>query len=184
VRTDSQTRSNVIEELVWEPATQAITLRVKVKDGHVVLSGFTDNFSQRWHAEQAAMRAQGAISVENQIEVSLCSAMTRSDAEIEHAIKTSLRWMNFVSSPGIDVVVHHGVVTLSGTVHWVYLKQAITMRLCYLMGIKDVHNNISVTAEKQNCSSIATLRSAESHVRVKNISAAQSRHQPITSQSL
>jgi large subunit ribosomal protein L1 len=71
VISDPQTLSNVVEELVWEPATQVSTLKVKVEDGHVVLSGFTDNLSQRWHAEQAAKRAHGAVSVSNTIEVAM-----------------------------------------------------------------------------------------------------------------
>ena len=98
---DPQTLSNVVEELVWEPATQVSTLKVKVEDGHVVLSGFTDNLSQRWHAEQAARRAHGALSVSNTIEVAMNSASTRSDAEIEYAVNTSGRWMMATTNPSV-----------------------------------------------------------------------------------
>lgn len=98
---DPQTLSNVVEELVWEPATQVSTLKVEVENGHVVLSGFTDNFSQRWHAEKAARRAHGVVSVSNTVEVTPNCATTRSDVEIDYLTKTSGRWMIATANPSV-----------------------------------------------------------------------------------
>lgn len=69
MKSDIQTRLNVLEELIWEPETLADNVIVEVTDGKVVLTGYTDTESQRWHAEKAAARVHGVTQIENQIYV-------------------------------------------------------------------------------------------------------------------
>ena len=69
MKSDIQTRLNVLEELIWEPDTLPDNVIVEVRDGRVVLTGYTDTESQRWHAEKAAARVHGVTQIENQIYV-------------------------------------------------------------------------------------------------------------------
>ena len=76
MKSDPQTRLNVLEALIWEPDTQSERVGVEVEEGRVVLTGFTDTGSQRWHANKAAARVHGVVKIENQIKVRYSQSVT------------------------------------------------------------------------------------------------------------
>ena len=66
MKSDSQLKADVSEELKWEPSVNATQIGVEVKDGVVTLAGHVDSYAEKWHAERAAQRVSGvkALAVE------------------------------------------------------------------------------------------------------------------------
>ena len=56
MKNDEQLRSDVEQELRWEPSVRSEQIGVSVKDGVVQLDGNVDNYFEKWGAERAAMR--------------------------------------------------------------------------------------------------------------------------------
>jgi osmotically-inducible protein OsmY len=146
---DPQTQSNVLEELSWDPVINPGHLLVDVKDGSVVLRGNVRDYAQKWHAGQAAERAFGALSVENQIEVLLDVSHECTDTLLEKSVKTSLKWISQLPNSRIGVIVSQGEVILNGALRWEFQKQAATRSLLNVTGIRNLQNDIGVSSERQ-----------------------------------
>ena len=56
MRNDEQLRSDVEQELRWEPSVHADQVGVSVRNGVVELDGHVDSYYEKWAAERAAMR--------------------------------------------------------------------------------------------------------------------------------
>lgn len=54
MKSDSQLKQDVSEELKWEPSVNAPQIGVEVKDGIVTLAGHVDSYAEKWNAENAA----------------------------------------------------------------------------------------------------------------------------------
>jgi osmotically-inducible protein OsmY len=147
--TDPQTQSNVLEELAWEPDLLVQDIGVDVRQGQVMLSGHVPDYDQKWHACQAALRAFGALGVHNYIEVCLPAAQERTDAQLERSVKAALKWLHQLTSAKVRIAVDHGEVILDGSLRWEFEKQAATRSVRTLVGVKDLHNEISVSYEAQ-----------------------------------
>jgi osmotically-inducible protein OsmY len=94
MRSDSDIKRDVEDELRWDPDVDATDIAVTVKDGVVTLAGFTCSYSDKLEAEAAAKRFAGVVGVANDIEARLPSLDQRPDAEIARdaiaAIKNQL----------------------------------------------------------------------------------------------
>jgi hypothetical protein len=92
MRSDSDIKRDVEDELRWDPDLDATDIAVTVKSGVVTLAGFTRSYSDKLEAEAAAKRVAGVLGVANDIEVRLPALDQRPDPEIARdaiaAIKT------------------------------------------------------------------------------------------------
>src|SRR5271169_5394075 len=80
VRSDSDIKRDVEDELKWDPEIMDQTdIAVSVKDGVVTLAGFARRYIDKWEAEWAAKRVQGVVGIANDIEVRLPDADERPD---------------------------------------------------------------------------------------------------------
>ncbi len=143
-RTDEQIQKDVLAELKWDARVQPNEIGVAVKDGIVTLTGWVDNYSKRWAAEEAAHRVRGVKAVANDIEVQLPSTAERTDADIAAAATRALEWDAFVPVDKLDVTVSKGWVTLKGEVEWQYQKTDAERVVRRLSGVKGVTNLITV----------------------------------------
>jgi osmotically-inducible protein OsmY len=143
-RTDTQTQTDVLAELKWEPRVVPNEIGVAVKDGVVTLTGWVDSYTKRWAAEDAAHRVRGVKAVANDIEVRLPSSNERTDADIAKSAVRALEFDAFVPVDKIDVSVSKGWVTLKGEVDWQYQKQDADRVVRRLTGVKGVSNLIMV----------------------------------------
>ena len=82
MRSDSEIKKDVENELRWDPDIDATDIGVAVKDGVVTLSGFVRSYLQKWQAERDAKRVAGVLAVANDIEVRLPVIDERADPEI------------------------------------------------------------------------------------------------------
>ena len=63
MRTDSDIKRDVEEQLRWEPNVDATDIAVAVKDGVVTLTGFVKSYIHKVEAEGAAKRVAGVTGV-------------------------------------------------------------------------------------------------------------------------
>jgi len=146
MKTDSDVRSDVEQELDWDPRFDARDIGVAVKQGIVTLSGHVRSYAERWAAQNAAQTVVGVKAVANEIHVKLPADSQRSDTEVAEAALAALRLNMSVPVADIKLVVHDGWVTLSGQVSFWYQKQAADTTIRHLLGVRGIANDITVKA--------------------------------------
>src|ERR1700739_4710454 len=82
MRSDSDIKRDVEDELRWDPDLDATDIAVAVKSGVVTLAGFTRSYSDKLEAEAAAKRGAGVRGRADDIEVRLPSLDQRPDPDI------------------------------------------------------------------------------------------------------
>src|SRR5690242_4627564 len=65
MRSDSDIKRDVEDELRWEPRIDATDIAVAVKNGVVTLTGFTHSYADKFEAETTAKRVRGVIGLAN-----------------------------------------------------------------------------------------------------------------------
>ena len=141
---DEQLKSDVEQELRWEPSVDAAQIGVSVKKGVVELDGHVDSFYEKWAAERATMRVSNVKAVASEIKVELPDSATRTDEEIARIAANHLEW-NYLVPETVKVKVTGGWITLSGPAEWQYQKEEAERAVRPLMGVKGVFNEIVVT---------------------------------------
>jgi osmotically-inducible protein OsmY len=63
MKSDSQLRADVLEELKWEPSIDESEVGVVAKDGVVTLTGYVESYAQKYAAERAAERVSGVRAI-------------------------------------------------------------------------------------------------------------------------
>src|SRR3981189_2982790 len=120
MRSDSDIKRDVEDELRWDPDLDATDIAVTVKSGVVTLAGFTRSYTDRLEAEAAAKRVAGVLGVANDIEVRLPAIDQRPDPDIARDAVAALKSHLPISYDGIKVVVKDGWLTLEGAAEWQY----------------------------------------------------------------
>jgi osmotically-inducible protein OsmY len=138
---DLRTRKFVTQQLEWDPAVDASAVGVAARDGAVTLTGFVNSYAEKLAAERAAKRVHGVRAVANDIEVRL--KVGRTDADIAADVATGLRIHSSIPA-AVQAAVHHGHVTLTGTVSWLYQKVLAEQIVGHIAGVRHVINRITV----------------------------------------
>ena len=144
MKTDFNIRTDVENELRWNPSVYEKDILVKVDNGVVTLQGSVPHFSHRWSAEQIVKSVAGVRAIANDIEVKIPKPGERSDGDIASAAANALKWHFALDSSKVTVVVSQGFITLSGQVSCGYQKTVAEGAVRYLMGVKGVLNDILV----------------------------------------
>ena len=144
MKTDSNIRLDVENELRWDPSLDEKNILVKVDNGVVTLQGYVPHFSDRWSAEEVTKRVAGVRAIANDIEVKIPKPGERSDTDIAMTAVNALKWHFALESSDVKVVVERGWVTLSGHVQHGYQKSVAEGAVRYLLGVKGVYNDIEV----------------------------------------
>jgi osmotically-inducible protein OsmY len=144
MRSDSDIKRDVEDELRWNPDLDATDIAVAVKSGVVTLAGFTRSYSDKLEAEAAAKRVAGVLGVANDIEVRLPSLDQRPDPEIARDAIAAIQHRLPVVAEQIKVVVRNGWITLEGEVEWEYQRLAAERAVRRIKGLKGVSNTIQV----------------------------------------
>jgi BON domain-containing protein len=86
MKSDTQIRDDVIDELRWDPQlTEPDAIGVVVTDGAVTLTGSVLTYAQKLAATRAAERVYGVKAVANELKVKLAGA-PRDDSDIARTI--------------------------------------------------------------------------------------------------
>jgi osmotically-inducible protein OsmY len=144
MRSDSDIKRDVEDELRWDPDLDATDIAVTVKSGVVTLAGFTRSYSDKLEAEGAAKRVAGVVGVANDIEVRLPHLDQRPDPEIARDAIAAIRSRLPVAAEQVKVVVRNAWITLEGEVEWDYQRSAAESAVRRVKGLKGVTNTIQV----------------------------------------
>jgi osmotically-inducible protein OsmY len=142
MRSDSDIKRDVEEELRWEPNLDPTDIAVAVKNGVATLTGFVKSYAQKIAAERAAKRVEGVVAVVNDLEVRLPGADERPDPEIARDIVANLKTWLPNSWENVKVIVKNGWVTLEGEVEWNYQREYAERTVRWVRGVKGVSNLI------------------------------------------
>ena len=144
IRTDSEIKRDVEEELKYDAGVDSTDIGVSVKNGVVSLTGFVRNYSQKLQAEMDAKRISGVMAVANDLEVRLASADSRPDPEIARDLVTQLKFELPYSHESIKSVVKNGWVTLEGDLEWNYQRTRAENTALRVKGVLGVSNHIKL----------------------------------------
>ncbi|WP_061958556.1 BON domain-containing protein [Cupriavidus pauculus] len=142
MKSDSQLKQDVLDELAWDPEIDERDFGVQVKEGIVTLTGHPRSFHAKHCAERAARRVSGVRAIAVEMDVQLPGDAERADADIAWAVENALSWNSVVPASAMQVAVEHGVVTLSGQVDWDYQRRAAVDVIRQLNGVRDIVNQM------------------------------------------
>jgi osmotically-inducible protein OsmY len=144
MRSDSEIKRDVEDEIRWDPDIDATDIAVAVKNGVVTLTGFVKSYNDRWEAERDAKRVAGVLAVANDLEVRLPNIDQQPDPEIARDAVAAIKTQLPVSYENIKVVVKNGWVSLEGEVEWNYQREAAERAVRRLRGVNGVSNKIEL----------------------------------------
>jgi osmotically-inducible protein OsmY len=144
MRSDSDIKRDVEQELRWDPDIDSVDIAAAVKDGVVTLTGFTKSYIEKYEAENAAKRVAGVLGVANDIQVRLPTSSERPDPDIARDAVSAIKSQLPVTYERIKVVVNNGWLTLEGDVEWNYQRDLAESAVRRLRGVKGVSNLIHV----------------------------------------
>jgi osmotically-inducible protein OsmY len=144
VKSDSEIRDDVINELRWDPQiTEPDAIGVAVTDGAVTLTGHVSTYAERLAAARAAERVYGVKAVANDLKVKLSGA-PRDDSDLARAIAHILEWNVQVPEGKIHARVSDGWVTLDGEVEYEYQRHEVERMVRNVRGVAGVTDLITV----------------------------------------
>jgi osmotically-inducible protein OsmY len=118
------------------------SVKVKVKDGQVSLSGQVESFAEKKEAELIATELRGVRSVDNKLVVA--NRLTRSDGQIRQDVIDALGRDVYLLNLLIDAQVHNGVVTLTGNVDTPYQKERAAEDSLSVANVEEVKNYLTI----------------------------------------
>lgn len=138
---DLRTHEAVMRELDADTRIDASDIGVSAKDDEVTLTGFVDSYGAKLGAERAAKRVRGVRAVANDLEVRL--RFERADDDIARDAAEALQLQTRVP-PHVHVSVHKGHITLTGSVEWMFQREAAENAVRYIAGVTGVQNHVHV----------------------------------------
>ena len=144
MRTDSDVKRDVEDELKYDASVDSSDIGVSVKSGVVALTGFVHGYSQKLQAEADAKRVSGVLGVANDIEVRVASVDARPDPEIARDVIAQIKLELPFSHENLKVVVKKGWVTLEGNAEWNYQRTAAESAALRVNGVLGVSNFIKL----------------------------------------
>ncbi len=145
-KSDSKIKTDVINELLWDPRVNSSHIKVNVDNGIVSLSGSVPHYFEKKSAEHATQRVGGVKAVADELKVK--GIYEKSDEDIATIAFNTLEW-NYSVPKDIKVAVEKGWITLDGEVDWDYQRQAAKDSVSNILGVYGVSNNIKIKNKVQ-----------------------------------
>ena len=154
MKSDSQIKTDVLNELKWDSRVDETDIGVQVKEGIVTLVGNVDVYAKKIAAREAAHRVHGVLDVVDELQVKVAGIGAPTDTDIARAVRDALEWDAFVPDEKITSTVSLGIVTLEGVVP-TWSQRADAERVVRgLAGVRGVINQITVMAKAVDSSRI------------------------------
>ena len=146
MRSDSDIKRDVEDELRWDPDIDSTDIAVTVKNGVVTLAR---SYSNKLEAEAAAKRVAGVVGLANDIEVRLPNLDQRPDPEIARDAITAIKNRLPLISEQLKVLVRNGWITLEGEIEWDFQRLSAERAVRRVRGVKGVTNSIQLKPRVQ-----------------------------------
>jgi len=153
-KSDMKLKTDIEEELRWDPKVNAAQIAVSVDKGAVSLLGAVDTYAEKWAAEDAVKRVGGVRTMAMDLTVKIRGEHVRTDSDIAAAVQAAMKWDVYVPAT-VTAKVEHGNVTLGGQVHWNYQRDAAERAVRYLTGVVGVFNGISLKPEPASAEKVS-----------------------------
>jgi osmotically-inducible protein OsmY len=150
--TDAQLTAAVRDALAADQRLASSEVTVDVQQGEVTLHGRVPSLYQKRTAAQTAQDVVGVAGVTNRLVV---RTAPRDDADIENDVRQQLATDAFLDPERLGVRSHNGIVTLTGNVNNTFEKLYATDVTARVKGIRNIVNNITVTAAWDTDAAIA-----------------------------
>lgn len=147
MKSDSQIKADVLNELKWDSRIDETDIGVQVKNGVVTLVGTIDVYAKKIAAREAAHRVHGVLDVVDELQVKVPGIGARTDTEVARAVREALEWDAFVPDEKITSTVSLGIVTLEGLVQTWTQRADAERAVRGLTGVRGVINQITVSAK-------------------------------------
>lgn len=141
---EAKLRQDIIDEFEFDPSFDGEHVGVAVERNVVTLSGHVNSYTEKLAAIAAARRVKGVHAIAESIEVRYPYESKTADDQIAQRASDLLNWDVLVPNDLVNVLVHDGYVTLSGTVDWQYQRTAAEDDMRKLSGIVSVTNMIKI----------------------------------------
>jgi osmotically-inducible protein OsmY len=142
MKSDSDIKKDVLEELLWDPLVPEARVGVAVRDAIVTLNGHLDTYAEKIAVKRAVERVSGVKAIAVELDVIPIGVHKHSDTEIAAAVEHALSWNTSVPQGRVRVVVEKGWVTLSGEVDWNFQRRAVERMVRPLKGVVGIVDNI------------------------------------------
>jgi len=146
MKSDTDIRNDVQNELQWDPSVEARGISVNVQEGIVTLFGQVPHFVDKYSAEKIVKRVSGVRAIANDIAVDIPIPGKRTDTDIAIAAANALKWNASLRECDINAVVSDGCISLSGHVAYGYQANVAEAAVRYLMGVTAILNNLTIKA--------------------------------------
>lgn len=161
-RSDAEIREEIKKTLRWDVYLDDALIDIDVKDGKVTLTGTVGSLAEKSRAWTDAWVA-GVKAVDNSdLQVEFWARdeklrkdkfVSKSDAEIETAVRDAFLYDPRVSTAEVTVDVSGGIATLRGTVDDLKEKRAAAVDARNVVGVWAVKNQLKVKPDKQQSDS-------------------------------
>jgi osmotically-inducible protein OsmY len=150
---------HVVAELSWDPQVDSDAIEVSAADGTVTLRGTVATLRLKQAGARAAARVRGVTRVANELRVQIPDRDRRDDEDLRGDVLEAL--MLDVSVPmTVDAQARDGFVTLTGTAHWHYQREAAEFRTANVPGVAGIDNAISLTPTPDARKARSAIRAA------------------------
>jgi len=146
MKSDTDIRNDVQNELQWDPSVEARGISVNVQEGIVTLFGQVPHFVDKYSAEKIVKRVSGVRAIANDIAVDIPVPGKRTDTDIAIAAANALKWNASLRECDINAVVSDCCISLSGHVAYGYQANVAEAAVRYLMGVTAILNNLTIKA--------------------------------------
>lgn len=141
-RPDLEISADVVARLVGSPDLGPKRLDVDATEGIVTLRGTVDSWNEKQEADLLASEVRGVREVQNDLAIRYESS--RPDAEIRSDVIAAIGRDVYLAGLPIDVKVHDGKVTLTGSAGTAYQRGRATND-AWVANVSDVKNDIDVS---------------------------------------
>lgn len=141
--TDDALRSQVEDELDWDPKVDNSAVAVVADAGTVTLRGTVGSYTEKCEAKQDALRVRGVTRVNDELEVELLDENGRDDADLRGAVLEALMLNSLVPST-IDAKVNAGWVSLVGTASSQFQRTEAEHATARVRGVRHVADEITL----------------------------------------
>lgn len=142
---DKLLKTEIRQELLWDPHLDDRRVVVNTQNGRVALSGWVPTFEQKSVAVGDAWAMNGVRDVEDHLLVGVAGG-PMADADLVEASRLALRVASLVPDGAVAVSVTSGRATLSGEVRHLYQRIAAEHAVRKVDGLLGLTNNVAVTA--------------------------------------
>jgi osmotically-inducible protein OsmY len=146
MKNSDQLRSDVEQELAWEPRLDERHIMVGVNNGAVTLGGRVPTYSQKVQAVRAVERVAGVRAVADELQVRLAHSHVRDDTDIAESVAHLLAWNIVVLPDSIQAEVENGTVILRGLVETEFERGEAARLTRDVLGVRGVRNLVTLKA--------------------------------------